>query len=214
VERVECWRDFDHHFNDFCDEHELDPWIDQPERVIIVSEKGTVRGTLQPVLAQLKVPLLVAHGHCSATASYDLAQRSKRHNRPLRVLYVGDHDPSGMQMSEVDLPERLTRYGGNAEITRIAITRPDMSALPDFSANYKLKNPNLRWYFRIYGERCVELDAISPNDLRARKPRSLQTNRRQASFRSCAISRHRSCERRYRSNRQNLHRSKEQNRRR
>lgn len=71
-------------------------------------------------------------------------------------------------MSEVDLPERLTRYGGNAEITRIAITRPDMSALPDFSANDKLKNPNRRWYLRIYGERCVELDAMSPNDLRAR----------------------------------------------
>lgn len=114
------------------------------------------------------MPLLVAHGHCSATAAYDLAQRSKRHNRPLRVLYVADHDPSGMQMSEVDLPERLTRYGGNAEITRIAITRPDMSALPDFSANDKLKNPNRRWYLRIYGERCVELDAMSPNDLRAR----------------------------------------------
>jgi hypothetical protein len=170
VERVECWKDFEHHFNDFCDEHELDPWEDQPERVIIVSEKGTVRGTLQPILDELKVPLLVAHGYNSATAAYDLAQRSLDHDRPLKVLYVGDYDPSGMQMSEVDLPERLERYGGNAEITRVAIIRRDLSTLPDFSANDKFKNRNRPWYLRTYGERCVELDAMSPNDLRARVP--------------------------------------------
>jgi hypothetical protein len=80
----------------------------------------------------------------SATAAYDLAQRSQRHNRPLKVIYIGDFDPSGMHMSEVDLPERLARYGGNAEITRIAIIRADFSDLPDFSANDNLKNNNRR----------------------------------------------------------------------
>jgi hypothetical protein len=50
VERVECWRDLEHHLDDFCKEHLKDPWDDQPERLVVVSEKGTVRGTLLPVL--------------------------------------------------------------------------------------------------------------------------------------------------------------------
>ena len=172
MERDACWRDFAHHFDDFCAEHALDPWENQPERVIVVSEKGTVRGTVQPVLTELKVPMLVAHGYSSATAAYDLAQRSQSRERPLKIIYVGDYDPSGMHMSEVDLPERLARYGGNAEISRVAITRADLSDLPDFSANDKLKNPNRLWFIRTYGDgrhaRCVELDAMSPTVLRGR----------------------------------------------
>jgi hypothetical protein len=30
--------------------------------------------------------------------------------RPLHVLYVGDYDPSGMNMSESDLPKRFAGY--------------------------------------------------------------------------------------------------------
>ena len=33
--------------------------------------------------------------------------------RPLIALYVGDFDPSGMFMSEEDLPKRLAKYGGD-----------------------------------------------------------------------------------------------------
>jgi hypothetical protein len=168
VERVACWPDFASHFDDFLAEHALDPWANQPQRVIIVSEKGTVRGTLQPILSDLKVPMLVAHGYSSATAAHDLAVRSRCHDRPLKILYVGDHDPSGMHMSEIDLPGRLTRYGGNVEIERVAITQADMASLPDFSANDKIKNPIRLWYLRTHGDRCVELDAMPPPVLRDR----------------------------------------------
>jgi hypothetical protein len=54
------------------------------------------------------------HGHASATAVYDAAGASLESERPLCVLYVGDFDPSGMHMSEIDLLERIGRYGGFA----------------------------------------------------------------------------------------------------
>jgi hypothetical protein len=115
VERVECWRDLEHHLDDFCKEHLKDPWDDQPERLVVVSEKGTVRGTLLPVLQELRVKFLVSHGFASATAAYNLAQTSLEHDRTTRVIYVGDFDPSGLHMSEIDLPRRLKRYGGNVQ---------------------------------------------------------------------------------------------------
>jgi hypothetical protein len=168
VERVACWPDFTSHFDDFQAEHALDPWVNQPERVIVVSEKGTVRGTLQPILSDLKVPMLVCHGYSSATAAHDLAVRSRGRDSPLRILYVGDHDPSGTHMSELDLPGRLARYGGNVTIERVAITREDMSGLPNFSASDKPANPLCSWYLRTHGDRCVELDAMAPPILRER----------------------------------------------
>jgi hypothetical protein len=39
-----------------------------------------------------------------------------KEGRPLHILYVGDYDPSGMCMSEVDLPKRLKKYYGGDHI--------------------------------------------------------------------------------------------------
>jgi hypothetical protein len=101
IERVACWQNLLDNYNSNSQAYSRDHWQDQPERVIICSEKGTVRGTLQPVLDELKVPLLVGHGYNSATVAHDVAELSRRRPRPLQLLYVGDHDPSGMHMSEV-----------------------------------------------------------------------------------------------------------------
>jgi hypothetical protein len=168
VERVECWRDLEHHLDDFCKEHLKDPWDDQPERLVVVSEKGTVRGTLLPVLQELRVKFLVSHGFASATAAYNLAQTSLEHDRTTRVIYVGDFDPSGLHMSEVDLPRRLERYGGDVQITRVAITEDDLlrSGLPDFPASNKSKDSRYRWFVENHGTRCIEVDAMPPPELR------------------------------------------------
>lgn len=50
----------------------------------------------------------------------------------MTIAFVGDFDPSGLHMSEVDLPRRLERYGGDVRITRVAITESDIihSGLP------------------------------------------------------------------------------------
>lgn len=96
--------------------------------------------------------------------------RSPRHDRPLEILYIGDYDPSGMHMSDVDLPGRLERYGGDAKITRIALTEEVCTSgeLPGFALETKTKDPRHDWFKQRYGSRCWELDAMNPNDLRDR----------------------------------------------
>ena len=71
-------------------------------------------------------------------------------------------------MSEVDLPERIKRYGGAVTITRIALTRVDCGGLPSFDVETKSRDPRHAWFKRNYGARCWELDAMNPNDLRQR----------------------------------------------
>ena len=88
-----------------------DFWQQQPERVEVWSEKGTIRGVLQPVLDEYGVGFRVMHGFGSATILNDVSQDAD--SRPLTILYIGDYDPSGLWMSERDIPERLSRYGGD-----------------------------------------------------------------------------------------------------
>ena len=75
-------------------------------------------------------------------------------------------------MSEVDLPVRLNeRYGGRAEVRRIALTRDDVEhgGIPSFPVAGKWKDARFKWWHRQgYGDSCWELDALSPVLLRQR----------------------------------------------
>jgi hypothetical protein len=120
---------------------------------------------LKPVLDKYAVGFRVMHGFSSATSVYDVAQSDN--DRPLVALYVGDWDPSGLYMSESDLPDRLKQYGGDhVDLRRIALTGEQVLPLQSFPATDKRKDPRFKWFTARYGDRCWELDAMDPNDLR------------------------------------------------
>lgn len=157
-----------------CAQYRKDYWQAQANRVEVWSEKGTVRGTLGPVLDRYGVTFRVMHGYGSATVLHDIAEETAANDKPLTVLYVGDWDPSGMNMSEVDLPDRLARYGGRASITRVALNEFDVGDdLPSFDAETKRGDSRYQWFVGNYGPRCWELDALSPVILRERVKREI-----------------------------------------
>jgi hypothetical protein len=177
-------------------------WAGQARDVIVVSEKGTVRGTLAPVLDTYEVDFFPVGGYGSTTRVYDLAQRATA-ARPLVILYLGDYDPSGLHMSEVDLPRRLAfhamreahavtrgeaRAWSNALVDRyleaaglvfrrLALTRADTETLGprvSFPASDKQHDSRYAWFVQHYGRRCWELDAMNPNELRTRVETALE----------------------------------------
>ncbi|MBA3884583.1 MAG: hypothetical protein H0X67_02485 [Acidobacteria bacterium] len=149
-----------------------DPWEYQDVRVEIWSEKDTVSGLLGPVLDEFKVAFRVNRGFTSATAAHDIAEDTANSDKPLIAFYVGDYDPSGLYMSEMDLPARLEKYeAGDVEIRRLALVDVDLVPLQhlSFPAADKSKDPRYRWYRAKTGQtRCWELDAMNPNVLRDR----------------------------------------------
>jgi hypothetical protein len=125
-----------------------------------------VRGVLWPVLAKLGVGFRVMHGFTSATSVWD-ASNNGNDDRTLVALYIGDWDPSGMCMSEQDLPERIKEYGGHhIEFRRIALTAEQTGPLPSFSVEDKKADKRYGWFKRTFGDRCWELDAMDPRQLR------------------------------------------------
>ena len=143
LEKVSSWDNPAAFVRTVARAYRRDFWQQQPERVEVWSEKGTVRGVLQPVLDEYGVGFRVMHGFGSATTINDVSQDDDSH--PLTILYIGDHDPSGLWMSERDIPERLSRYGGNhISIRRIALRRDDCTLLgrrPAFNVKEKKKDP-------------------------------------------------------------------------
>jgi hypothetical protein len=164
-ERVPTWSDSVAYVRTVANSYRRDFWNQQPRRVEVWSEKGTIRGVLKPVLDRYAVGFRVMHGYASATAVNDVAEDDD--GRVKVVLYVGDFDPSGMFMSEADLPKRLDQYGGgHVRLTRIALTPNQTLGLPSFSASDKRKDPRYSWFVERYGKRCWEIDAMDPRDLR------------------------------------------------
>jgi len=171
IEQVSSWDNPAALLRDATRQYRIDRWKQQPVRLLLCSEKSTIAGTVKPVTDKYSVGFLSLHGYSSATSAHDVAELSVQDERQLYLLYIGDWDPSGMHMSEMDLPKRLDRYGGTAYVQRIALTGWDverMGLAPSFLASDKRKDPRYQWYADRYGERCWELDALDPNILRDR----------------------------------------------
>lgn len=190
-QRVATWADPAAYGRAVQASYRRNKWDAQPTHVSVWSEKSTIEGTLRPVLEEYEVPFQVLHGWSGATPVWDAARANLGRRQDTLILYVGDYDPSGMGMSEMDLPQRLARYSTDApgekdlapefvrdvlararlSIRRIALTAPDTAALGGatrFPAADKGKDTRYRWFVRNYGEWCWELDALSPNILRDR----------------------------------------------
>ncbi|WP_210236426.1 MULTISPECIES: hypothetical protein [unclassified Mesorhizobium] len=165
LERVSTWDDPAQYARVVARSYRRDFWNLQPHRVEVWSEKGTVRGVMKPVLDHYAVGFRVMHGFAGATTVHDTAMDDD--GRDVVVLYAGDFDPSGMYMSEVDLPRRLAKYGGHhVKFVRVALTLDQTIGLPSFQAYDKRADKRYPWFSANHGANCWELDAMDPRDLR------------------------------------------------
>jgi hypothetical protein len=192
-ECVATWEDPEAYAETVQKAYRRNKWQDQPTHLMVWCEKSTVAGTLRPVLRKYEVPFQLTHGYSGATPVWDAARANLGRKQKTLILYVGDYDPSGMGMSEVDLPRRLWRYSTNSpaenedidpafarmdlresiglEIRRIALVKADTIALgaaTSFPASDKKKDSRYPWFVENYGHWCWELDALDPNVLRDR----------------------------------------------
>lgn len=147
----------------------FDRWRDQKHYVELWVEKQALAGVLWPIARKFHVTLMVNKGYSSQTAMYESAQRLKykMKDRPgyAKVLYLGDHDPSGEDMVR-DITDRLTMFRVErllVEKVGLTIDQVHQYKLPPNPA--KVTDPRAKKYIEKHGQVSWEVDALPPDDL-------------------------------------------------
>lgn len=158
----------------------VDHWVDQPYRVEVWCEKEALVDVCGMAAEPWDVPYFACKGYCSATAVWEAG-----HNRFLQyansepkqkvvVLYLGDHDPSGINMAK-DLQSRLNLFsrgydddnkrlkGARVEVRRIALNMDQIELYEPPPNPAKETDTRYAQYMEEFGiTTCWELDALEP----------------------------------------------------
>lgn len=87
--------------NDTIIQYKLDRQADQTNYIEVWCEKETLVDILRNVTDKYHVPLCIVKGRNSSSAIYKGYQRFREEidtGRPAKLIYIGDHDPSGLDM--------------------------------------------------------------------------------------------------------------------
>lgn len=155
-----------------------DMWQDQDTRVFVIVEKEALAGVLERACREWDVPLLAARGYPSATTLRDLAKtRIMRASQRIVILHLGDHDPSGIDMSR-DLVERLTLFSRkrvSIDFRRLALNMDQVDEQQPPPNPAKVTDSRYEQYRREYGDESWELDALAPSYLHSLVADEVQT---------------------------------------
>lgn len=93
---------------DTVDQYKLDRQEGQPNYIEVWCEKETLVDRLRRTTNKYHIPLCIVKGNNSSSAIYRGYQRFREElhqDRPVKIMYFGDHDPSGLDMIR-DVRER------------------------------------------------------------------------------------------------------------
>lgn len=155
--------------------YRLPRWKDQPFYVELFTEKDALSSVLQPLCEKYHIRLVVNKGYTSSSVMYELGKRVKRKlkaGKIVKLLYLGDHDPSGLDMLR-DIEDRLTEmlekgseytYSG-FKIIPVALTRKQIEEFNPPPNPAKITDPRAKWYLCEHGDVSWEVDALKPEDM-------------------------------------------------
>lgn len=150
-------------------------------------EKDALAGVLQVAADEYSLPYFSCRGYCSDSEMWSAARRivlrARRSKQSTRILHLGDHDPSGLDMTR-DICDRLhiftqadvvheddgvRRYWLSDttyfEIRRIALTREQIEEYNPPPNPAKTTDARFKTYEQEHGDESWELDALDPETI-------------------------------------------------
>jgi len=152
--------------NDTVKSYRLNRQEGQENYIEVWCEKDAISNVLKRVIRYYHIHLMVNRGYSSCSAMYDAYNRIVCHvDQRLYILYLGDHDPSGLDMIR-DVTERLMRFGlFDIDVRHIAITKEQIEEYNPPPNPAKLSDTRATNYIAEHGNVSWEVDAIRPDVL-------------------------------------------------
>ena len=171
------WQTYDNvpaSIRELSERFRLDKWRTQPVRPEVWVEKDALSDVVRRACWKLQVPYLVCRGYGSASALWQAGRRMIEHRKSGQqpyVIHLGDHDPSGLHMTE-DNRNRISLFGmaalsgdkrASPKLKRIAL---NMDQIEQYNPPPNpAKQTDSRWqgYVDQTGlDESWELDALEP----------------------------------------------------
>lgn len=146
-------------------QYKEDLWARQPVHAEVWIEKDALIGVVEPTCRRWRAPFFACRGYTSQSEQYRAGKRfeeAQRDGKRPIVLHLGDHDPSGMDMTR-DNAERLSMFARHGvEVRRLALNfdQVESYALPPNPA--KEADSRAAGYIERFGMSSWELDALEP----------------------------------------------------
>jgi len=146
----------------------LNRWLEQPYRPEVWVEKEALINVVAQICTPLDVPFFAAKGYPSKSAMWQASMRLQRYREggqePI-IIHLGDHDPSGIDMTR-DINDQHATFMGGLRVRRIALTMDQVEEYNCPSDPAKLSDTRADKYIDQYGELSWELDALEPRVIR------------------------------------------------
>jgi hypothetical protein len=148
-----------------AEQYQEDPWRDQRWSPEVWIEKDALIGVVEPVCNRNRVPYFACRGYTSQSEAYAAGKRfaaaRRRGKRPI-VLHLGDHDPSGLDMTR-DNAERLKMFAGQeVQVRRLALNMDQIQLYRPPPNPAKDTDIRFEKYQEEHGDESWELDALEP----------------------------------------------------
>lgn len=170
----------------------LDLWADQPERVEVWIEKDALVGVIEGVCRENDVPYFSCRGYTSQSEMWGASQRLLGYlsaGQEVTILHLGDHDPSGLDMTR-DISDRLGLFlashavwgdidgvevengapvwdwlPGRFRVERLALNMDQVEEYAPPPNPAKITDSRAASYIAEHGDESWELDALPPDVL-------------------------------------------------
>lgn len=176
--RHPAWDDPAHMMESIPHAYREDPWRTQPCRVEVWVEKEALVGVVSKACEQWRVPYFACRGYVSQSEMWAAGQRLVSNAtrfvggmlRPQRtlVLHLGDHDPSGLDMSR-DIKDRLhmfmEEHSQYLRFVRLGLNMDQIEELNPPPNPAKLTDSRASHYVEEWGDESWELDALPPDQI-------------------------------------------------
>lgn len=153
----------------------LDLWENQDNYCEVWIEKDALVGVIEPTCNRKRVPFFACRGYSSQSEQWEAGQRIARRindGKSVTVFHLGDHDPSGLDMTR-DNEERLRMFiaehadASMFEIERLALNMDQVRTHNPPPNPAKMTDSRFGGYATKYGNKSWELDALEPKMIAA-----------------------------------------------
>lgn len=149
-----------------ANQFKLPKWNTQPYYVEAWIEKDALVGVIENICREHEIPYMACRGYVSASSIWEAGYRRFRkaasRQQKCLVLYLGDHDPSGIDMTR-DVEDRVQKFAGvGIDVKRLALNHDQVEEFDPPPNPTKLTDSRADGYIRDFGHTCWELDALDP----------------------------------------------------